>query len=121
MPQLKEEDCEVVDKEQGVNERESKLDNVLVCNLCSVFQKVDAIEQPEAGREKRNSNMGVEPDVNTEETKYKNDDNDGNDDQRFTDDDNCYDGDDDNEANDNVAMIAVGCHMMASGMHGVVL
>ena len=37
VPQLKEEDCEVVDKEQGVNEGEGKLDNVLVCNLCSVF------------------------------------------------------------------------------------
>ena len=39
---------------------------------------MDAVEQPEAGRDKRNSNMGVEPDVNTKEAKYKNDDNDGN-------------------------------------------
>merc|ERR1719350_1379039 len=45
--ELEEEDGEVVDEEQGVDQGESELNNVLVKNLCSVLQQVDAVEQPE--------------------------------------------------------------------------
>ena len=51
--EFEEEDGEVVDEEQGVDQGESELDDVLVKNLCSVLQQVDAIEQPEAGKDRK--------------------------------------------------------------------
>ena len=37
MSELEEEDGEVVNEEEGVDQGESKLDDVLVSNLCSVL------------------------------------------------------------------------------------
>ena len=53
MAEFEEEDGEVVDEEQGVDQGESELDDVLVKNLCSVLQQVDTIEQPEAGKDRK--------------------------------------------------------------------
>ena len=52
MAEFEEEDGEVVDEEQGVDQGESELDDVLVKNFRSVLQQVDAIEQPEAGKDR---------------------------------------------------------------------
>ena len=47
VPQFNEQDGEVVDEEQGVYEREGELDNVLVMELVSLLQEMDAVKQPE--------------------------------------------------------------------------
>lgn len=51
MPQLEQDDGQVVDEEQGVDQREGELHDVPVLDLVAVLEQVDAVEQPEGDEE----------------------------------------------------------------------
>ena len=67
MPELQQEDGEVVDEEQRVDQGEGELHDVLVGDLAPLLQQVHPVEQPEAQHEHEDERRDDRPEHLEEE------------------------------------------------------